>query len=648
MKQRIYTLTLLLMAFALGAMAQLRLPAIISDHMVIQRGEPVHVWGWAAQGQKVTATLAGHKATVRTGKDGRWSLYLPAISAAGPHTLTVSAGKESLSVTDILAGEVWMTSGQSNMDFRLRSIDRADDEISYATNASIRLFEINHALASRPADDVSGHWAVTTPEAADCFTAVGYLFARELAKRLNCAVGIINTSWGGTDIETWMSPKAIESFPKYNPLVEEMRTADLDAQAKRWQVLKAKFDKAVREECGERDGWYRTDFDKSDWQRLEVPGLWTIDTLAKMDGVVWTTTQFDVPEELTGKEATLYMGMIDDDDVTWVNGQRIGETKGFTVKRTYTIPAGVLKAGKNELTVKIIDDHGGGGCYGPRYLYFIRVGSQRIPILKHPWKYRISAVKDLEGFVPDNPNKYPSRLYNAMVAPICRYGIKGVIWYQGENNANRAQEYYRLFPAMINDWREQWKRPEMPFYWVQLANFMKPVDTPAESSWATLRDAQNATLSLPHTGQAVIIDVGEADDVHPKDKQTVANRLSLMALNHEYGMHDVYCDSPQPVRAERTADGNILLTLRNEAETLVCHDRYGYACGFAVAGADGVYRWAKGEVVAPNQVRLTTPKGVVPMMVRYAWGDNPDDANLYNSAGLPTTPFQIKVEPAKP
>ena len=163
-----------------------------------------------------------------------------------------------------------------------------------------------------------------------------------------------------------------------------------------------------------------------------------------------------------------------------------------------------------------------------------------------------------------------------------------------------------------------------------------------------MRDAQNATLSLPHTGQAVIIDVGEADDVHPKDKQTVANRLSLMALNHEYGMHDVYCDSPQPVRAERTADGNILLTLRNEAETLVCHDRYGYACGFAVAGADGVYRWAKGEVVAPNQVRLTTPKGVVPMMVRYAWGDNPDDANLYNSAGLPTTPFQIKVEPAKP
>ncbi len=175
MKQRIYTLTLLLMAFALGAMAQLRLPAIISDHMVIQRGEPVHVWGWAATGQKVTATLAGHKATVRTGKDGRWSLYLPAISAAGPHTLTVSAGKESLSVTDILAGEVWMTSGQSNMDFRLRSIDRADDEISHATNASIRLFEINHALASRPADDVSGHWAVTTPEAADCFTAVARL-----------------------------------------------------------------------------------------------------------------------------------------------------------------------------------------------------------------------------------------------------------------------------------------------------------------------------------------------------------------------------------------------------------------------------------------------------------------------------------------
>lgn len=630
-----------------GVTAKLKLPAVITDHMVIQAGEAVNVWGWADKGQKVTVTIDNHRTTVRTAKDGTWRAVLPAMNYGGPYTMTVTTGKESLTVSDILVGEVWVASGQSNMEFRLCSADNAEEAALSAHNSGIRVFTVERTMAKTPQADVVGSWTVSTPETVGDFTAVGYLFARELAKRLNCAVGIINTSWGGTDIETWMSPKAIESFPKYNPLVEEMRTTDLDAQAKRWQVLKAKFDKAVREECGERDGWYRTDFDKSDWQRLEVPGLWTIDTLAKMDGVVWTTTQFDVPEELTGKEATLYMGMIDDDDVTWVNGQRIGETKGFTVKRTYTIPAGVLKAGKNELTVKIIDDHGGGGCYGPRYLYFIRVGSQRIPILKHPWKYRISAVKDLEGFVPDNPNKYPSRLYNAMVAPICRYGIKGVIWYQGENNANRAQEYYRLFPAMISDWREQWKRPEMPFYWVQLANFMKPVDTPAESSWATLRDAQNATLSLPHTGQAVIIDVGEADDVHPKDKQTVANRLSLMALNHEYGMHDVYCDSPQPVRAERTADGNILLTLRNEAETLVCHDRYGYACGFAVAGADGVYRWAKGEVVAPNQVRLTTPKGVVPMMVRYAWGDNPDDANLYNSAGLPTTPFQIKVEPAK-
>ena len=352
MKQRIYTLTLLLMAFALGAMAQLRLPAIISDHMVIQRGEPVHVWGWAAQGQKVTATLAGHKATVRTGKDGRWSLYLPAISAAGPHTLTVSAGKESLSVTDILAGEVWMTSGQSNMDFRLRSIDRADDEISYATNASIRLFEINHALASRPADDVSGHWAVTTPEAADCFTAVGYLFAKELNAALGCPVGIVNASWGGTQIESWMTMGSIDHFPKYTQLMEQLRSDAFRANELRGLANDARFEREVAADRGEAEGWYAPSYDKSHWQPLAMPGLWADAPLARMDGVVWTTAKFTVPDSLAGREALLSLGFIDDADVTWVNGHRVGATRGYAVKRRYQIPAGVLHAGDNELTVK--------------------------------------------------------------------------------------------------------------------------------------------------------------------------------------------------------------------------------------------------------------------------------------------------------
>lgn len=643
MKQRIYTLTLLLMAFALGAMAQLRLPAIISDHMVIQRGEPVHVWGWAAPGQKVTATLAGHKATVRTGKDGRWSLYLPAISAAGPHTLTVSAGKESLSVTDILAGEVWMTSGQSNMDFRLRSIDRADDEISHATNASIRLFEINHALASRPADDVSGHWAVTTPEAADCFTAVGYLFAKELNAALGCPVGIVNASWGGTQIESWMTMGSIDRFPKYTQLMEQLRSDAFRANELRGLANDARFEREVAADRGEAAGWYAPSYDKSHWQPLAMPGLWADAPLARMDGVVWTTAKFTVPDSLAGREALLSLGFIDDADVTWVNGHRVGATRGYAVKRRYQIPAGVLHAGDNELTVKIVDDHDGGGCYGSASLFYVQVGSRRLSILNHPWSYCVSVEKDNSGFRSYFSNDFPSRIYNGMVAPVAPYPVKGIVWYQGEANTERPGEYRDLFPAMIDGWRQARQRPELPFYWVQLPNF---IATP-KNDLAGLRDAQTSALSLAHTGQAVTIDVGNPTDEHPLDKHTVARRLALHALHNDYGHSDLVCQSPRVTGVTRQGDGTILVTFSHVAQGLQCHDRYGYLCGFAVIDAQGKRHCVKAEIAGTDSVRLLTTPNLAVTTVTYGWENNPEDANLFGSTGLPATPFMMKVGQGK-
>lgn len=634
----------MLMLAATCMMGQLRLPAIIADHMVLQAGRPANIWGWASKGQKVTVTLGSHRVSTQADRKGAWHIALPPMTYGGPYTMTVAAGKESIRVADILVGEVWVASGQSNMEFRLSSANRAGEEIATATNGQIREFEAAHALSRTPNDDVTGHWTVASPKTAGNFSAVAYLFAKELGQELRCPVGIVRASWGGTDIEPWMSMEAMGRLPQYSTLMKELSTSDITANEALGRKVEADFAKAVATERGEAEGWYAPNYDKSHWKPLAVPGVWRADSLAKIDGVVWTTTHIDIPASMAGKEAVISLGMIDDDDVTWVNGHRVGSTQGYTTLRRYPIPAGVLKAGANELTIKIIDDHGNGGCYGPSNLYYLQVGDERLPILGHPWKYRIAVVKDMQGYVPESPNRYPSRTFNAMVAPLCPYSVKGTLWYQGENNTDRAQAYAPLFQTLITDWRQQWRQADMPFYWVQLANFRKASTTPAESQWATLRAAQNAALALPHTGQAVTIDVGDANDIHPHDKQTVGHRLAIMALRNDYGRTEVYCDSPQPVEAHIDTDGSVLVSFDHVARSLDTRNHDGQVNAFALAGADGRYQWARAEIVGNNQVRIYTPSGMSPATVRYAWADNPDNANLYNTAGLPATPFELKID----
>lgn len=634
---------LLLLVAVLPAAAQLRLPAIMSDHMVIQRNEKIRFWGWADKGAKVTVAIAGNTASAKAGRDGRWSVELPQLPAGGPHTVTVKTKKETLTLNDVLVGEVWICSGQSNMEFMMRSINNADEEIRTANNGNIRSFDVQKDMARFPKNDLKGDWKICSPQTAGNFSAVGYLFCREIAERLNVPVGLINTSWGGTDIESWMSMEAIDAFPKYKRLMTRLRSEELEAYLARGKEVEAAFLKAIAEEPGEKEQWYLPSYSKEDWKPLRVPGLWTDDALSGVDGVVWTTVEFTVPEALAGQQAVLSLGMIDDDDVTWINGTKVGSTVGYDIKRRYVVPAGVLKGGKNELTVKIVDNHAGGGCYGSSDLFFLQVGQERLSILGDGWKYKIAVDNEAFEYVEDGPNAFPSRLFNAMVAPIVGYPARGFVWYQGENNAPRAEEYYRLFPAMINDWRKQWNRGDMPFYWVQLANYMPADEHPAASNWAVLRDAQNSARSLPHTGQAVTIDVGDANDIHPRDKQTVGHRLARLALHNDYGMADVYCESPQALKAVRKGN-DVLVTFGNVAGGLKAKSRYGYVCGFAVAGADGKYRWVKAVVSGTDGVLLDCSGMDAPKSVRYAWADNPDDANLYNSAGLPAVPFEKAVE----
>ena len=624
------------------AMAQLHMPRIFADHMVLQRNEPVRLWGWADGHSRVNVSMENRHVTTKADKKGYWQAWLPATEAGGPFTLTVSTKKDTLTFSDIMVGEVWICSGQSNMEFQLKNERNAGEEIRNANNPLIRSFDVRKDMARFPCQDLNGEWRVCSPQVAGDFSAVAYLFALEIAETQHVPVGIIHTSWGGTDIESWMSMEAIDAFPKYKRLMARLRSEDLEHYLARGKEVEAAFLEAIRKEPGETEGWYSPSYPKNDWKPLRVPGLWTIDELSGVDGVVWTTTRFSLPEECSGKQGVLSLGIIDDDDVTWVNGVRVGSTIGYDVKRQYVIPEGVLKGGENELTVKITDNHGGGGCYGSSDLYFLQVNGHTHPILNEEWHYKIAVDNEAFEYVEDGPNAFPSRLYNAMVAPIVGYTAKGFLWYQGENNAPRAEEYYKLFPAMISDWRQRWNKPDMPFYWVQLANYMLPDDHPSMSNWATLRDAQNKTRSLPHTGQAVIIDVGEAADIHPKDKKTVARRLARLALHYDYGMREIWAESPQPREAHVEGD-EVVITFDHTASGLQVKSRYGYLCGFSVAGADGKYHWVKGSVDGHDSVRLCC-KGIDrPTTARYAWADNPDDANLYNSEGLPSTPFEITV-----
>ena len=331
----------------------------------------------------------------------------------------------------------------------------------------------------------------------------------------------------------------------------------------------------------------------------------------------------------------LSLGTIDDDDITWVNGHEVGRTVGYDLKRLYKIPAEVLKE-QNTITIKISDYRGGGGLYGPKDEVYLKVNNRIFPLCDN-WKYKVAVSSAQYDYVEYGPNAFPSLLFNAMIHPLVGLGMKGVIWYQGENNAARANEYIDLFPALITDWRSRWNN-EFPFYWVQLANFMSPAKQSSESHWANLRDTQSKTLALPHTGQAVIIDIGEENDIHPRNKQDVGKRLALHALHNDYGYNSIVCTGPIFQSVKRIGDA-LEVTFNACDEQLVARNKYGYLSGFAIAGADGKYQWAQAKI-ENNKVIVWNKEIQQPISVRYAWGDNPDDANLYNAAGLPASPFE--------
>jgi sialate O-acetylesterase len=621
-----------------GLFAEVAVSHLFSDNMVIQQNEPVRVWGRAGRHEPVEVRFAGQTRKTEADRAGKWHVTLEAVKHGGPYTMEIRGKKNTVRLTNILAGEVWVCSGQSNMEWTAGNAARAAEEIAAANYPMIRSFNVVKHISTEPLDDAGGEWTVCSPETVSGYSAVGYFFARKLHEETGIPVGIIHSSWGGTDIETWTSAGAFDTLPpafkdRYR---QKMPAGDFDAFAKENTARKKRFLEALEHDPGLTERWYEPATGTSSWKTAGgVPKPWSQSGMGDVDGIVWYTVETDLPASAAGSRAALHLGAIDDRDMTWVNGVKVGETDSYAEKRVYGIPAGVLKEGTNRITVRVHDTGGDGGFYGSADGLFLEAGDRAFP-LAGPWMYRESVTGKAFDYVDISPNMYPSLLYNAMIHPLTAFPVKGVIWYQGENNAGQAGHYRTLFPLLINDWRTAWGK-ELSFYWAQLANFMEKEDAPANSNWAELREAQTVTLSLPRTGQAVIIDIGDAKDIHPRNKQDVGLRLALHALNRDYGFGETVCTSPA-FKSMEIRDHQVTVTFDSAAGGLCVRNKYGYVEGFAIAGSDRQFYWARGTVDG-DRVILESERVKNPVAVRYGWAHNPD-INLYNKAGLPATPFR--------
>ena len=630
---------LLLLLLAGSLTAQVNVPTYFSNNMVLQKGMAIPVWGWATPGEKVTVTIDQSSMSATADKEGKWNVKLPAMNYGGPYQLTIQ-GKTNLSFENVMIGEVWVCSGQSNMEFQLITSKNGEAEVAASNYPNIRLFTVKKTISHQQQEKLQdGEWSQCSPATSSNFSAVGYFFGRELHQKLNVAIGLINSSWGGTIAETWTSEQTIGQNPDFTNQLAQLKKVNLDDYAKSVEnEVKQRVGETSTIDKGMKNGqalWAAPAYNDAAWKTMELPGYIESNGLQGVDGIVWFRKEITLSADEAKQKSTLYLAKINDSDSTYINGTLIGSTRLQAEKsRVYSIDASLLKPGKNIITVRIEDIGGMGGVYGNPATLYLQSGDHNISLVGS-WKYKVGIVKFNAVL---SPNSYPTLLYNAMIHPLVPFAIKGAIWYQGESNAERAKQYRRVFPDLIKDWRAHWNQGDFPFLFVQLANFKKQDSIPVESDWAELREAQTMTLALPNTGMAVTTDVGEALDIHPKNKQTVGLRLALAGLKVAYQKDIVYTG---PVYQSMNVEGNkVTLTFDQIGSGIKIKDKYGYLKGFAIAGEDHQFHWATGKITGVNTLQISSSEVQYPVAVRYAWSNNPEDANLYNSADLPASSFR--------
>ncbi|MGY3091304.1 sialate O-acetylesterase [Hymenobacter sp. UYAg731] len=623
------------------AAANVRLPRLVSDGMVLQRDAAVNVWGWAAPQEAVTVAFLGKTYRATTSPNGQWRVQLPHLHAGGPFEMSI-AGTNQLTVKNILVGDVWLCSGQSNMETPMSRLrDKYPEVIAQAANPRIRQYEVPLTYAFKgPRPDVTGgKWIAADPQTVLQFSGVAYFFAKEINSKYQVPVGIIKDAVGGSPAEAWLSADALKQFPTYEQQGAKYKDSTLVAGIRQREgaAVAIWYRSLYQADQGEARGqqkWSDPGYDASGWASMNVPGYWASQTpLGMVNGVVWFRKEVEVPAAMAGQPARLELGTLVDADSTYINGQLVGTTGYQYPPRKYEVKAGVLKPGKNVLVVRLINNGGRGG-FTPDKNYQFTTGDQTLD-LRGSWQYKLGAA------LPPTPGTttfqyQPGGLFNGMIAPVLPYAVKGVLWYQGESNTGHPQDYQALMTSLIGDWRQQLAQPALPFLYVQLANFMPARPEPSESGWAAVRDAQRRTLAVPHTGMAVITDVGEWNDIHPLDKQTVGHRLALAAYSVAYGEANVVAAGPL-FQTMKTAGNRVTLSFASTGGGLVA--KGGPLAGFVVAGPDHKFVWAQARIEG-NKVVVWSDQVAQPVAVRYAWADNPTTANLTNREGLPASPFR--------
>lgn len=640
-----YKLILLALSMTGFVQAKVTLPSFFTNNMVIQQNSTLTLPGKAKAGKKVTvkASWNDNKFTTKATVDGSFRIEIPTPAAGGPYTITISDG-ETLTLKNVLAGEVWFCSGQSNMEMPVAGWGKVmnyEQEVAEAKYSSIRLLQVKKTIAFTPAEDVEinmGGWQECSSATVPEFSAVAYFYARELWKELNVPIGVIDCTWGGTPAEAWTSLgtlKQVIGFQDETSKIEKLNfdkaslVATYQQDMKEWQELFAAKDAGLNKGTPLWTSSLQTD---KAWKTMELPGYWEGRGLDGVDGIVWFQREIEIPTNWEGKDISLSLGMIDDEDITYYNGKEIAKGYGYATPRRYTIPAELVKAGKGTITVRVADFGGEGGIHGEKKDLFAEVNEQKIS-LNGVWNYRVGMTMRELPPAPVSPesSSYPSVLYNAMVHPFTIFPIKGVIWYQGEANVGRDKQYVPLFQSMIADWRKQWNT-DFPFYFVQLANFLKPQEVQPDSQWAALREAQAEALHVDNTGMVVAIDLGVSYDIHPKNKQEVAKRFATLALANTYHQGEYIMPACQ---SYSISGKKLTLTFNTEIQA-----QEKIIKGFILAGPDGVFYPATATLTGKTSIVLESPDVAIPIAARYNWADCPD-GNLYSTnSNLPVPPFR--------
>ncbi|MGV3459792.1 MAG: sialate O-acetylesterase [Flavobacterium sp.] len=623
---------MLLLAVAASASAKVTLPQVFSSHMVLQREAPVTFYGMADKGKTVSVNFAGKTQQVATKADGKWSVTFPAMAAGGPYEITIQEDNKIV-LTDVYMGDVWFCSGQSNMGWKLENAVNGKEELANAKYDEIKLFQVSRTMAGVPQYDVEkGTWETCSPQSAEGFSAVAYFFGRELYNKYQVPIGIINSSWGGTNIEAWLSADVMGKDADAAKVINTMKGLDFtDVMKKYKKDYDAWVDKADADDVGLNQKWYTKDYNTSTWKKTELPVYWSKAKILPNDGVIWVSRQIILTDkDLAKGDLKLSIGRTDNENITYVNGNKVGEATNKDIENIYTVSKDNFVAGKNVITIRVknIGDVGGFRSAADALYLETALGKKS---LAGTWAYE-AGTKDIEPVpVRQHPTIYPTSLYNGMVAPFLRTKLKGIIWYQGEANSKNAAEYADLFKAMITDWRQKWGA-DYPFIFAQLPNLADQ-----KGRWVTLRESQEKALQLKDVGMATLIDVGEDDNIHPINKQEPARRMAIIAESIAY--KDKAIAASAPVYKSHKAEGNaVLLTLSGKAE--VKGNAQGIT-GFMVAGSDKKFFPAVAQLQSDGKtIKIWSDKVARPEAVRYLWDDAPGKVMLYNSDGLVTPPFR--------